>query len=139
MCGHHVGVRQKAHIMAEEKKTEINVLMLFPTCHIMFDTHLKPKVFKAMIEAGLRGFPESWKKSVYEQAAEASAKALKRDEGLIANSNAGREKREQLRQDALAAWADYQTTGLHVTAEEADDWLAKLEAGKSAVIPECHL
>jgi predicted transcriptional regulator len=28
------------------------------------------------------------------------------------------EKREQLRQDALAAWADYQTTGLHVTAEE---------------------
>ena len=40
------------------------------------------------------------------------------------------EKREQLRQDALAAWADYQTTGLHVTAKEADAWLAKLEAGK---------
>src|ERR1035438_4265232 len=40
------------------------------------------------------------------------------------------EKREQLRQDALAAWADYQTTGLHLTAKEADVWLAKLEAGK---------
>jgi hypothetical protein len=31
-----------------------------------------------MIEAGLQDFPESWKKSIYEQAAEASAKALKR-------------------------------------------------------------
>ncbi|MGA9626898.1 MAG: ribbon-helix-helix protein, CopG family [Bryobacteraceae bacterium] len=49
------------------------------------------------------------------------------------------EKREQLRQDALAAWATYRTTGLHVTAEEADAWLAKLEAGKRAVIPKCHV
>ena len=48
------------------------------------------------------------------------------------------EKREQLRQDALAAWAVYRTTGLHVTAKEADAWLAKLEAGKRAVIPKCH-
>ena len=49
------------------------------------------------------------------------------------------EKREQLRQEALAAWDDYQSTGLHVTAKEADDWLAKLEAGKHAVIPKCHV
>jgi|ERR1700690_1878823 predicted transcriptional regulator len=48
------------------------------------------------------------------------------------------EKREQFRQDALAAWADYQTTGLHATAEEADAWLAKLEAGKDAAPPKCH-
>ena len=81
MCGHHVGVRQKAHIMAEGKKTENNVLMLCPTCHIMFDTHLKPKVFKSVMEAGLQEFPESWKKSIYEQAAEASANALKRKRG----------------------------------------------------------
>lgn len=27
MCGHHVGVRQRAHIMAEGKKTENNVYM----------------------------------------------------------------------------------------------------------------
>jgi hypothetical protein len=33
--GHHVGVRRKAHTMAEGKKTENNVLMLCPTCHIM--------------------------------------------------------------------------------------------------------
>jgi predicted transcriptional regulator len=49
------------------------------------------------------------------------------------------EKREQLRRDALAAWADYQTTGLHLTAEEADEWLAKLEAGKRAPVPKCHV
>jgi predicted transcriptional regulator len=48
------------------------------------------------------------------------------------------EQREQLRRDALAAWAHYQTTGLHATAEEADAWLAKLEAGQDAGTPECH-
>lgn len=48
------------------------------------------------------------------------------------------EKREQLRQDALKAWNHYQSTGLHVTAEEADAWLAKLEAGEDAEAPECH-
>jgi predicted transcriptional regulator len=49
------------------------------------------------------------------------------------------ERREQVRQDALAAWAEYQTTGLHVTAKEADAWLSKLETGKHAVIPKCHV
>jgi predicted transcriptional regulator len=49
------------------------------------------------------------------------------------------EKREQLRQDALAAWNHYQSTGLHVTAEEADAWLAKLEAGEDAEAPGCHV
>jgi len=48
------------------------------------------------------------------------------------------ERREQFRQDALAAWAEYQATGLHVTAEEADAWLARLEAGEDAEPPECH-
>ena len=49
------------------------------------------------------------------------------------------ETREQSRQSALAAWAEYQATGLHVTAEEADAWLAKLEAGEDADPPECHV
>ena len=48
------------------------------------------------------------------------------------------EKRENLRRSALAAWADYQATGLHATAEEADAWLARLEAGEEADPPECH-
>ena len=49
------------------------------------------------------------------------------------------EKREQFRRDALAAWDHYQSTGLHATAEEADAWLAKLEAGKRAVPPKCRV
>jgi predicted transcriptional regulator len=48
------------------------------------------------------------------------------------------EKREQLRRDALAAWSHYQETGLHLSAAEADSWLAKLEAGKDAKQPKCH-
>ena len=48
------------------------------------------------------------------------------------------EKGECFRQDALAAWSSYQETGLHVTAEEADAWLAALENGDDASAPECH-
>jgi predicted transcriptional regulator len=48
------------------------------------------------------------------------------------------ERREQFRQDALTAWAEYQATGLHATAEEVDAWLARLEAGEDAEPPACH-
>ncbi|MGA2354396.1 MAG: ribbon-helix-helix protein, CopG family [Terriglobales bacterium] len=48
------------------------------------------------------------------------------------------EKREEFRRDALAAWTHYETTGLHATAEDADAWLAKLEAGKNVAPPKCH-
>ena len=49
------------------------------------------------------------------------------------------EKREQFRQSALLAWAEYQATGLHAAAEEANSWLAKLEArAEDADPPECH-
>ena len=48
------------------------------------------------------------------------------------------EKREVYRQDALRAWSEYQATGGHVTLEEADAWLAELEAGKDAEPPPCH-
>ena len=49
------------------------------------------------------------------------------------------EKRESFRQDALKAWEAYRTTGLHVTTEEADAWLAKLEQGNDVDPPECHV
>lgn len=48
------------------------------------------------------------------------------------------EKREAFRQAGVAAWNEYQATGLHLTAEEADAWLAKLQAGKEVEPPECH-
>lgn len=48
------------------------------------------------------------------------------------------EKREAFKQDALKAWEDYQRTGLHLTLEEADAWLARLEAGEDVEMPACH-
>ncbi len=48
------------------------------------------------------------------------------------------EKREAFRQDGIKAWAEYQTTGRHLTAEEADAWLAELESGQDVEPPECH-
>ena len=48
------------------------------------------------------------------------------------------EKREAFRQDGIKAWNEFQATGLHVTFEEADTWLAKLEAGEDVNPPECH-
>ncbi len=49
------------------------------------------------------------------------------------------EKRESFKQDAIRAWDHYQATGLHVTMEEADTWLAKLASGKDVEPPACHL
>ena len=48
------------------------------------------------------------------------------------------ERRERLRQDALAAWAEYQASGQHVAAAEADAWLARLEASEDAEPPAPH-
>jgi predicted transcriptional regulator len=48
------------------------------------------------------------------------------------------EQVDQMRQAALDAWKDYQSSGQHVTAEEADRWLAKLETGEDADPPICR-
>ena len=48
------------------------------------------------------------------------------------------EKREAFRQAGIQAWNDYQTTGLHATAAEADAWLAQLQEGDDVEPPECH-
>ena len=48
------------------------------------------------------------------------------------------EAREAFKQDALRAWEAYQSNGLHLTMEEADAWLEKLEAGEDAELPPCH-
>lgn len=48
------------------------------------------------------------------------------------------ESRERLRQDALAAWSEYHASGQHLSAAEADAWLARLEAGEDAEPPLPH-
>jgi predicted transcriptional regulator len=42
----------------------------------------------------------------------------------IAQYVAREEKREAYRQDGIKAWEDYQRTGLHATAAQADAWLS---------------
>ncbi len=49
------------------------------------------------------------------------------------------EKREASRNDAIAAWNAYQATGSHVSMEEADRWLEKLETGGDVEPPACHV
>lgn len=49
------------------------------------------------------------------------------------------EKREAFRQDSLKAWEAFRANGLHVTADEADAWMAQLEQGNDIEPPECHV
>ncbi len=49
------------------------------------------------------------------------------------------EKREAFRQDGIRAWEEYQMTGLHLTHDEADAWLAQLEQGQDVPPPACHV
>jgi predicted transcriptional regulator len=48
------------------------------------------------------------------------------------------EQRLQFYRDGQASWEDYQRTGLHLTHDEVDAWLARLEAGEDVPPPECH-
>lgn len=48
------------------------------------------------------------------------------------------ERREGLRRDALRAWHAYETTGQHVAGDEADAWLARLEASEDVDPPRGH-
>lgn len=48
------------------------------------------------------------------------------------------EKREAFRQDTLKAWETYRSTGLHVTANEADTWLEHLANGNDIEPPKSH-
>ena len=46
--------------------------------------------------------------------------------------------REQLRQDALAGRKEFLETGLHVTLEEATDWMETWFTGNEQSAPACH-
>jgi predicted transcriptional regulator len=48
------------------------------------------------------------------------------------------EKRDQFRKETIAAWNDYQETGLHVTADEVSDWLDTWRTDKETEAPICH-
>lgn len=50
----------------------------------------------------------------------------------------GEERRDAFNRAASESWEDYKATGLHLTGEEVDAWLARLEAGEDVPLPECH-
>lgn len=52
---------------------------------------------------------------------------------------ASEEKRENLWQAGHAAWQEYQETGSHLTMEEMDSWMAKIETGEDVQLPKCHV
>jgi len=48
------------------------------------------------------------------------------------------ERKEAFRRDTLDAWQEFQETGLHVSLEEADQWLAGWGAETEGGTPTCH-
>ena len=49
------------------------------------------------------------------------------------------EKREAWRQEGIAAWEEYQRTGLHLTNAEVIGWMDKIIQGEKAPMPKCHI
>jgi predicted transcriptional regulator len=47
-------------------------------------------------------------------------------------------RRAELQQAAMRAWREFEATGMHISASEADAWLAKLERGEAAEPPAAH-
>ena len=48
------------------------------------------------------------------------------------------ERKEASRRDTLDAWQEFQETGLHVSLEEADQWLAGWGTETEGGTPRCH-
>ncbi len=48
------------------------------------------------------------------------------------------EARGSFLQEAMAAWAHYQETGLHLTGEEVIDWLEGNGGNPAGRLPNCH-
>lgn len=57
----------------------------------------------------------------------------------IENFVSREEKREAWRQEGMAAWEEYQQTGLHLTNAEVKEWLSQLAEGANAEPPKCHI
>jgi predicted transcriptional regulator len=48
------------------------------------------------------------------------------------------EARERFTQEALASWAAYQETGLHLSGPEVRSWLNTWGTDDETVAPKCH-
>jgi predicted transcriptional regulator len=48
------------------------------------------------------------------------------------------EARESFKQEALASWAKFLETGLHLTGHEVAEWLETWGTDNEAEMPKCH-
>lgn len=48
------------------------------------------------------------------------------------------EQREALNRATIAAWEEYQATGLHATAEEVKQWVSSWGSEVVKPVPKCH-
>ena len=69
----------------------------------------------------------------------ATTVSLKRAITTYVECEEAEEAEEALRQEALAAWEDYEATGLHVTHEEMRAWLLSVGTENQLPLPEPHL
>lgn len=74
-------------------------------------------------------------------ALEAAGAAPMSEDEIAAEIDAARAERRarQAASTSKGSWEEYRTTGLHVTAAEADAWLAELEQGNDLDPPACHV
>jgi predicted transcriptional regulator len=93
----------------------------------MANTHPIAVKLDTQLHDRVRGLAKSQNRTPHYLMREAIAQYVEREE-----------KRASLRDDALAAWQAFQTTGQHLSQGEADRWLAQLEAGEHVGPPECH-
>ncbi|MDR0238683.1 MAG: CopG family transcriptional regulator [Deltaproteobacteria bacterium] len=49
------------------------------------------------------------------------------------------EMREAWRREGIAAWEEYQRTGLHLTGDEVSAWIDQIRQGKKTPMPKCHV
>ena len=94
--------------------------------------HIAAKTVSVKLDVGTRARLES-----LAQARHRSAHWVMRE--AITQYVDREERRETFRQDTIKAWEAYRSTGLHVTADEADAWLGQLEHGNDVEPPECHV
>ncbi len=61
-CGWSAGRRFAAHIIDEGPERDWNALSLCPNCSTVFDEVVRPKLYRALKEYGVKGLPMSWSK-----------------------------------------------------------------------------
>ncbi|MCE9584698.1 MAG: hypothetical protein K8T20_19575 [Planctomycetes bacterium] len=61
-CGWAAGRRHAAHIIDEGPEKEWNAISLCPNCSTMFDEKVRPLLYRALKEFGVKKLPASWSK-----------------------------------------------------------------------------